>query len=387
MKWLVLADDLTGAADAGLQFAAQGLQTVVGLPERQGPPSESDVFVVDTENRRREDPRAVRQGIGDYWRRFGGVCERCFLKIDSTMRGHIGVELDALMGESNLQTAVITPAYPQQGRTVVDGVLYVHGEFHGSLVEQLAPFTRLPVHTYRLADLRHGRRLPRAGVIAADAETPEDLQRLVAQAQSQFRRCLWAGSAGLAQALAPSSRDSADCRAKRLSFPPCRYALAVVGSQNSVSQRQVETAKRLAVTVFRWDPSSLMASPGEAADAVFKALKAERAAVAALTQPSTDTLTTDGAAALGELMAAVMRAVGSMGLFLTGGDTAYAVCQALKSSELRILGGFAEGVPVCQVAGGTADGGLLITKAGGFGGPSMLYRALDCLRRGGEVVG
>ncbi len=387
MEWLVLADDLTGAADTGLQFAQSGLTTSLVLSECAVQARDTEVLVVDTENRRRQDLRAVRQAIVSGWRLRAVEEQQCFLKIDSTMRGHVGIELDALMKVSKCRTAVITPAYPQNGRKVMGSALYVHGARKGDLLNHLRPFTQSQVHGYRLDDLRQGRALPMEGIIAADAETPQDLEHLVIHARSQFGRCLWAGSAGLAKALMSSQGRKPHGVNQHVNLPSFQHAFGVVGSQSAVSRRQVEDAERHGMAVFCWDPVFLLDSLDEAAAIALEALTVHGTAVATVSPSKSGDLSGTAAAALGRLTAAVLLSITDTALFLTGGDTAYEACRAFGGTRLRVLDAFSEGVPICRVEDGPERGMFIITKAGGFGGASMMRDALDCLRKGGEISG
>ncbi len=67
------------------------------------------------------------------------------------------------------------------------------------------------------------------------------------------------------------------------------------------------------------------------------------------------------------------------GLFLTGGETALAVCRALGATEIDILGELEAGIPWGRLAGGIAPGLQVVTKAGGFGRSDSLVHVLDAL--------
>src|SRR5438128_10670384 len=113
----ILADDLTGACDAGAPYAGRAAVPVTVYPDRR---AAGPVAVLDTESRRlpavdaAARVRAVVSGAAHttVW----------FKKVDSTMRGPIAAELDALLTETGAPGAVLCPAFPAQGRTVVDGV-------------------------------------------------------------------------------------------------------------------------------------------------------------------------------------------------------------------------------------------------------------------------
>src|SRR5574341_13776 len=104
MAVTIIADDLTGACDAGALFAGRGPVGVFVTPDLP-------------------DAR-LRAAAGLEARLRGG---RVFKKIDSTVRGNVAAELEALMSATDAMTALVSPAFPGQGRTVIQGFLSVHG--------------------------------------------------------------------------------------------------------------------------------------------------------------------------------------------------------------------------------------------------------------------
>src|SRR5262249_391265 len=109
--------------------------------------------------------------------------ERVLLKIDSTLRGPVRGLIGAALDTFGCELAFVAPAFPEQGRVVRNGRLYVGGREGRSLREVLGGDERYVIH---------------------DAETPEDLRRLAHQAEGH-PEWLLVGSAGLARQLAPSS--------------------------------------------------------------------------------------------------------------------------------------------------------------------------------------
>lgn len=210
----IVADDLTGACDTGALFAGGGAVTVDVWPCR---PRAGGVCVVDTESRGLDAQDAAA--------RVGAVAGAGahFKKIDSTLRGRIGAEIDALMAATRATTALVCPALPTQGRQVVERVLTVDGvpvaetahaqdpQFpkpasSSSVVDLLRPQLDRPLGWVPLAQVREptGALAARLGrlagtVLVADAETDEDLDRLAAAAVALSPPPLLVGSAGLAR--------------------------------------------------------------------------------------------------------------------------------------------------------------------------------------------
>src|SRR5215471_13829091 len=125
MQAMLIADDLTGACDAGAQFAGRGPVPVFVAPSSPG--SEWNIAVVDTETRSLPPDDAsnrIRAAVTQLGGRLSG--RLLFKKIDSTLRGPVTAELEALLDASGRRAALVCPALPGQHRTVVGGVLLVN---------------------------------------------------------------------------------------------------------------------------------------------------------------------------------------------------------------------------------------------------------------------
>ena len=171
----ILADDLTGACDTGVQFAQRGLRTVVTL---DGSSHDCDVLVRSTGTR--NDPPPVA------YRTVRNACEMLnpggpglfYKKIDSTLRGPVAAELVAAINAGARTPAILCPAFPEQGRTVVAGEL----RSSGIRIGLRGIVGRLPI------DIR-------------DASTSDELEQIAASALRDPIPML-VGSAGLARAAA-----------------------------------------------------------------------------------------------------------------------------------------------------------------------------------------
>ena len=126
MKVAVIADDLTGAADSGVQLARAGYRTAVAFRGSPVPPAEDlDAVAVDTDSRAMSAESAAKLVVeaGQSVRGARVV----FKKVDSTLRGPVAAELSAALEATGRRVAVVCPAFPDAGRTVSGGVLLVNG--------------------------------------------------------------------------------------------------------------------------------------------------------------------------------------------------------------------------------------------------------------------
>lgn len=167
-RYGIIADDLTGACDAGVQFAQHGLDTVVWLSTAEAP--DCDVLVLSTASRGNSADGARRkvQGAMAALGRAGATL--VFKKIDSTLRGNIVAEIEAC----GFEETWVAPAYPAMGRQLIGGELAVGGVRRGVRLE------------------------PRPGLRVFDAQTQDDLVAVARDAFALPKPPLLAGSAGLA---------------------------------------------------------------------------------------------------------------------------------------------------------------------------------------------
>src|SRR5215216_6888123 len=126
MRVAIIADDLTGAADTGVQLARAGYRTAVVFRDSPMPPAEDlDAVALDT------DSRAMPAGFAAKRVLEAGHAVRhariVYKKLDSTLRGPIAAELTAALEATGRHRVVVAPAFPSAGRTTVDGVQMVRG--------------------------------------------------------------------------------------------------------------------------------------------------------------------------------------------------------------------------------------------------------------------
>ena len=124
----IIADDLTGANDAGVQFAKYGLQTITVLDLEEKDLkllSEAAVIVVDTETRNLNKLEAYERVRRLTESLVSQKISLIYKKIDSTLRGLPGVELMAVMRAIGVKVGVVVPAFPANKR-IVSGLSLIH---------------------------------------------------------------------------------------------------------------------------------------------------------------------------------------------------------------------------------------------------------------------
>ena len=416
----IVADDLTGAMDSGVQLLGAVPVTVEVSPASGGLPAAptGTALVINTQSRGIDASGAAA--------RVRAACARLqdegraawFKKLDSTLRGNVGAELAALHAALAPCTILCTPALPAQGRTVVAGELRVHGRpvmstpyrdeivpgsgaAGGSAVVDIVRCQWPTCRAVRLAAPADERRLAgalRAGadLVVADAGDDAHLQQLAAAGRCTprgGRRLLWAGSAGLLRALAPSAAGrGAGGGGREL---PAAPLLLVAGSRRTLAQAQVRAALAAAprhLSVCLQVPSAAPGGPpwhltgGGGSVVAERAAALERAAQTlaaggdlflwsappAAAAAGSEAVSLALADFAGEVLAA--SAGRPRSLLLVGGDTACACLRRLGIGAVALAGEAEPYVPWGRVAGGPWAGTAVISKAGGFGDRGTLRR-------------
>ena len=385
----VIADDLTGAADAGVQFVRAGYRTAVVFHGEAAPTADIDAVSFDTDSRNMPAGFAAKRVV-DVARNVRGA-RVVYKKLDSTLRGNVAAELAAAFGASGRARTVVAPAFPEAGRTTVRGTQLVHGtpvdetemrddpqtpvrEAH---VPTLLADAFSSVGTLGVEDLADHERvrvvLDENECVVADAERDSDLEALVRTVPDPAR-VLWAGSAGLSLALGsvypgPHVGDAGERRT------PVSPVLVVVGSLSGVAREQV---RRLAA---EYGDVTVEAAGEDAVAAARVALSGGTCAVV----HSPEQKNASGEAVIGTLAGVVARLSDERlfgGLIMTGGATAVGVARRLGATGIELVGEVEAGVPVGTLIGPNTY--PVVTKAGGFGGPDTLVGAVQTLAQGGE---
>ena len=391
----IISDDLTGAADAGVQLVHAGYRTAVSFRESGVLAEDLDAVSFDTDSRTMPAGFAAKRVLEAT--REAREARLVYKKLDSTLRGNVAAELAAALGGSGRERVVVAPAFPAAGRTTVGGTQRVHGvpvdetemanDPHTPVTEAHVPSLLADafasVGVLGVDDLADPGRVRRAlegnECVVADADRDADLEALV-RAVPDPARVLWAGSAGLALALGTiypgPSAGGANVRTDRV-----RPVLVAVGSLSGVAREQV---RRLVGEYGR------VAFPVEAGEtgALETTVAAVRDALAGHTCAvvhSPEERKASGEAMLASLAEVVARLAEEdrfEGLVLTGGATAVGVARRLGASGIRLREEVETGVPMGNLFGPAPY--PVVTKAGGFGGPDTLVGAVEALARDGE---
>jgi uncharacterized protein YgbK (DUF1537 family) len=336
---LALADDLTGALEAGAKFAGRGIPSVVSAGRNPG--TSHPVVVIDTETRHLP-PEQAAAAVAACVPNDAGVI---YKKTDSTLRGNISAELRALARACPGSHIAYVPAYPALGRTVKQGELHVYG-----VPVHQTSYGRDPLNPIAGSSIARllGDNLP---CTIYDGETEAEVAQSVAIALADPSCRIIAGPASVAAAIAEQldiGRQPVD------PWPAITRCLIVNGSLHEVSAHQISWAER-----------NGCASPSPSG--AWRIMNCPPVA-------GGDPL--EIAAQTGGLVVSSLTASDAQAVMVFGGDTAFGILEALGCPLLEPLGEVVMGVPVSRVVGRNL---YLITKAGGFGDEPLICRVRHIL--------
>ncbi len=369
-RTLIVADDLTGACDAGVAFAQRGRSTRVLLGGTLSSAIDTEVCAISTGSRDIAPHEADRRllAIASDPPVAGFQC--VFKKIDSVFRGNTVHEVNAAIRLFGADIAVIAPSYPALGRSSEEGVVHVRDLHREHQIEALNALRSAGLNPLRIAagvgveyiaaKMLAASRRKRGGVLYCDAVQQAHLETAVAAADRLRFHVLWIGSGGLAHALAAAHPQPA---AKKLSTPT-GLVLIFAGSDHPVTSRQIDhLASRKDVVC--WPPGS--SSPRGFA----------QAGTIVIPVACGRTLEQD----IAELAQAIEPDDVSC-LFMTGGDTAALVCHSLGIEAVDLQLEFEPGLPQGVAAGGRFAGRTAILKSGGFGHDATISHIVEQFARG-----
>lgn len=406
---LVIADDLTGAADAGVMFCPFHrpvlLMTSLSFPSERMPQTSAAVLAVSTESRALSatDAHGQLRSCLDQWQQPMPP-KRLFKKIDSSLRGNIGAEVDAIIEQTDATISFITAAFPELGRTTVKGIHRVHGIPVADTELRNDPVTPLRISNITAAVAVQSRyrvghldlesldsslpRLQRAleslraqGCVHVtfDGTSKQHLDAVVALAENCNEKVLLVGTAGLAAAAARAWSPGVLLEEEVTQAAAPGHPLYVCGTAAARTHQQIEAlVKAGPCTVVDLAPA-LLAQPLQQAERLREAERicreypqqalVLRVAPSNRNHPALENFWTpdqivSGLAEITRRMAEIQR---PSALFCCGGDTASAVLQCLGVWGSQLSRVVRPGTVLGTLRGGLLDGVPLATKPGSFG--------------------
>lgn len=384
-RLVIVADDLTGAADSAARCHGAGLPASVMLAVPQALPLGSLACSSDS---RQLNPSQASQQTHKLLAQLTPLSTSntiWYKKTDSTLRGNLGSELDAMLDAIGAPCAIVCPSFPAQKRGLQAGRLVAPvSPAHGrDLPSLLASQSNKQVGLIELELVRAGEQALAAALaerygagdqlIVVDALSESDLETICAAQAHTLPQALLCGSAGLVGALAARIASAFQpCEAQQLAPP--NVALVVVGSASSMAQRQIEVARTVCHS-YRLDQIPTIGNDIALSGDILLYLPAP-----AIDFPLDGPIARAKAEQLAQAALQLFEAKQPDLLLLVGGDTAQAVLGRLGVDKLDVVRELLPGMPLATAQ--LADGRLLqiILKAGNHGEPSSLVDLLGSVR-------
>lgn len=448
VRLLAVADDLTGANATSALLSRQGLRAATLRPEgleKLPAVSRYDAVIVSSNSRALPAGEAYARVRACFARFRGNGASHFSKRIDTTLRGNVAVEIDAALDElSDMEMAVVVPAFPKSGRITVGGYQLVNGvalektpvaqdprtpvsKSHvPSLIQE---GTRRKVASIPLGDVLRGwectlerlseARSSGAQVVVVDATTDDEIETIArAASRLPFRMLSVDPGPFTASVLLASDHMASDSGGpvSVLAEKQGRVVLAIVGSVTPLTRAQIKRlGETLPAVIVPVDAKALAAGDpvlsdvtvAEAAKAVLHAVSArgsqDMAIVVTSSSTQEDTLdltdldrrmdraagtsATNLSSGLGriarESLEGAKQAIS--GLYVTGGDTTLAVLEKMGAAGIEIG---MEVLPLAAsgtVIGGRHEGLKLVTKGGLVGGEDAAVQCVrHLLQRGAE---
>jgi uncharacterized protein YgbK (DUF1537 family) len=413
-----IADDFTGATDLANMLVRGGMRTVqsIGIPSPEVLAGlDADAIVIALKSRTVPVADAVAESLEALaWLREHG-CEQIFFKycstFDSTAAGNIGQVSEALLAALGSDFTLACPAFPENGRTIFRGHLFVQDQLlnesgmqhhpltpmtDANLVNVLQAQTTLPVGLLRYDTVAKGvdavkaritqLRADGVGMAVADAVSDADLYTL---GEACAGLPLLTGGSGLALGLPENFRRAGKLRELDAAAVPAVAGGEVVlaGSASGATNGQVAAWLEAGRPALQINPLALAAGEPVVAQALAFARDAAQTVLIYATCPPDEVKAVQqqlgveraGAIveqALGEI-ASGLRAAGVRRFVVAGGETSGAVVQALGVHLLQIGAQIDPGVPATVSTG--SEPLALALKSGNFGGRDFFAKALNHL--------
>lgn len=419
----IVADDTTGANDIGLMFSKnQYTVKILTFHEDLMLGDKPDVLIIDTDSRLDFAEESYQKVYMATKKLEELGCTHFFNKTCSVFRGNIGEEFDAMLDALNEDFAVITLAFPKNGRKTINGIHTVYGnrlehsEFahdpvhpmvDSNLVRILEKQTSRKVSLITLDVVRKGPDVLRSEIekhressnyCIIDSETQDDL-RIVAEAVHDLK--ILCGSSAIAEELPGFLKvELVPSPLKEINISDTNGVLIVSGSltpQTNAQTRHLIDQKTPSVIL----DSRFIFSPEERAKEIQRMIHAvealirhgvdvlvmadNRKEVVLETKEigrklgENDLLTSKMVSqALAEVVEKVIDYTGVKRLVVAGGDTSGTVCRRLGITGNYVLDEIETGLPSGYALGRNM---LIVLKSGSFGKEDFLEKAVEHLKR------
>lgn len=429
MKLCVLADDLTGANDSGVKLSKKGVKSTVLFNLNEEKLDDINPAIYNTDSRHLSKEKAYKSiyNSAKFFKNYG--FDVIYKKIDSTLRGNIGAELDAVYDVYQPDFVIVAPAMPKNGRTMENGVIHCDGirleeanVFNVSYEKNIeSDITKvMDKQSKYFSKLVTGKDLQKGAshikgileecaknnttYILIDSYKENDLIKISKYIYETKYNIIWAGSSGLINYL-PYFSNLKSLKTQYIKENNGR-TLFVIGSLNRVTREQLkkllnsnyvkkcevyplriikggnvkkEEINRVVKQVNKFDESyhTVIYTSNSKEDIDEALIYGEKYDL------NSYEIGVTISKSLGEITSEVIKSNQDFnGLVITGGDTAVNVCEHLNARGLTLIDEISPAIPLGHIDGNQEY--FTITKGGGIGDEDILLNAIKYFR--GESI-
>ena len=371
---IIISDDITGAADCGVKFVEEGLSTEIILNSEYNSKAEVKIFCTESRGISLEEAKhAVSEVVQN------SNCEFIFKKIDSTLRGHIGGELETVLEESQADVIFLCSAFPELGRTVKKGICFLKDQeihktdlakdplnpiIHSRITDVIALESSLPVtevspgicieEIYELNEKA-------TQIFSFDAVTSDELSQIVKLAKRCTLKVILAGSSGLGKALAQDIKLYRKCNIELMQDLPLLFVSGSV---------RPSTLEQLQVLINE----NLISHRNSVEDTIAD-LKQNNSVLltTCLNEKDIQHWTTNLLCELAQIVSQVISTIDCR-LVVIGGQTSQAIIKVSSARAIVLREEFEPGIPVSELIINQQKRIPMLTKSGNFGDAYTLAR-------------
>ncbi len=426
MKVGVIADDLTGANGTGVKLSKQGFTSVTSFSHMPTSISDSNIVVnLDTDSRYIK-PESAADRVREYVRQLQDweanvICKR----IDSTFRGNIGAELNAILQSIDNSVGIVVPSYPSSGRTVIGGYMLVNGillhetdvandpvnPMNDSYLPQiLSEQTGQDIGLLELKDIMLGvpsivkklRRFMEEGkrIIISDAVTNKHIETIAeAMVSIKEKQCIPVDS-GLLTSSFVSKKNKTVPEKKNT------RVLVSVGSVTNVTKEQLQYLfNEMKLTPIPVHTDKLIKDEAAREEEIQRvveeaeAVKDEKPVTVITTNypnqkiinfkqisvsegVSEDRLAKRITAGLAEITKRLIQKDNIIkGCFFSGGDVTASFCETAEAQGIKLIDEVMPLAAYGEIIGGNFHGLSIVTKGGLVGGKTAIYDSVKYLNK------
>jgi len=424
----IIADDLTGATDTGVQFSTKSYKTDVIIYNESIKKIDlhninSDILVLDSETREVDQDNAQKRII----KLLNSIDLKnndiIYKKVDSTLRGNIGIELDEIIDNFNYELCIFSPSFIDNKRITKNGDLIVENKplgeteyYEGNLTKNKASYIpnilkeqsknnvyvldieTLKEYNFNLTLIIEKLNLPDKTILIIDSTEETHLKEIIEKSVKVNKKLFYAGSAGLANYL--SLIYSKKSSKKDITFKKSKKLLIIAASRRKIIDKQLDIVKNdFKVVDYKINIENILKNFDQninndldnlkniintnnkiiiRPDPYFKNKKIINKLIEnySISFRKLQILIKNY---ISRLVKMILQLNSNFDLFITGGDTAAGVCNELEINNLTIMDELLSGIPLSYT--NTHNYGRLniITKAGGFGQDDSISKVINKL--------